>query len=146
LIDTHEHALIPDTCVTVVDASAFSGHLSCVQRLKDTSLGDGADTAEGEGLICQLLVSQIEYADVVVLNKRDLVEESQMKEVRRAVQGLNCRARVLECEFGKVSSDVRVVYVLLGQLEFMATKSVNSADCTFSLCTFLSLTSHRKSS
>jgi G3E family GTPase len=92
-----------DTCVTVVDASAFFGHLNRVQRLLDTSLGDGVGTEEGEGLICQLLVSQIEYADVVVLNKRDLVGEIQLKEVRRVVHGLNSRAKVLECSFGKVS-------------------------------------------
>lgn len=92
-----------DTCVTVVDASAFYKHLHSSKRLKDTKLGENVETEEAEGLISQVLANQIEYADVVALNKTDLIPADKLADIREAIQALNPKATVIPCTFGKVS-------------------------------------------
>jgi G3E family GTPase len=88
-----------DTMVTVVDAANL---------LKDYSssdfLADRGETA-GEGdlrTIVDLLVEQIEFADVVVLNKIGLASPAQRDAARKIVVGLNPDARILEADFGRV--------------------------------------------
>lgn len=91
-----------DTMVTVVDA---------INLLKDYGskdfLRDRGETA-GEGddrTLVDLLVEQIEFADVVVINKIGDATSEQREEVRRVVRGLNADARIVETNFGKASLD-----------------------------------------
>lgn len=95
---------VADTCVTVVDASTFFKHLHNSKRLNETELGQNADTEEAEALICQLMANQIEYADVVALNKTDLLKSDDIDDVTKAVQSLNPKAKVMPCEQGQVPS------------------------------------------
>jgi len=88
-----------DTMVTVVDAANL---------LKDYAssdfLADRGETA-GEGddrTLVDLLVEQIEFADVVVLNKIGLATPQQRDAARTIVAGLNADARVIEADFGVV--------------------------------------------
>ncbi|MBS7702161.1 zinc metallochaperone GTPase ZigA [Chelatococcus asaccharovorans] len=88
-----------DTMVTVVDAA----HL-----LKDYGsnafLRDRGETA-GEGddrTLVDLLVEQIEFADVVVINKKSEVSRDQLALVRKVVAALNADARIIESDFGRV--------------------------------------------
>jgi G3E family GTPase len=57
---------------------------------------------EGEG-VADLLVSQTETADLVVINKCDLVDDNQKDELSDVVRALNPRATVLETSYGKLS-------------------------------------------
>jgi len=76
-----------DTCVTVVDAAEFHNNLSSIARY-----GNG----EIEGTITELMMEQVEYSNVVILNKQDLVSESQQEEIMDRLAVLNPNAHVLK--------------------------------------------------
>jgi G3E family GTPase len=59
-----------DTMVTVVDVKSFLRDWESGQTLKDRNLEHGA---EDHRLIVSLLTQQVEFADVIVINKKDLV-------------------------------------------------------------------------
>ena len=75
-----------DTLVTVVDASAFSENFSSVNTMMQTDMHDGHDHATKEEEACEdsvmsenvvyLLVSQVEFADTILLNKSDSSDAS----------------------------------------------------------------------
>lgn len=91
-----------DTMVTVVDA------LNLLDDYDSRDfLGDRGETA-GEGdarTLVDLLVEQIEFADVVVVNKAGEVSPQKLEKVRQVVRGLNADARIVEADFGRVPLD-----------------------------------------
>ena len=88
-----------DTMVTVVDAYNFRRDYKSPDRLPDRKL----EVEEGDQRsIVNLLIDQIEFADVIVLNKLDLVDDDEKAEVIGMIKGLNGRARILECSNGSV--------------------------------------------
>lgn len=88
-----------DTMVTVVDASTFLGEVARGQALAERNLqaGDG-DTRT----IADLLVDQVEFADVLLISKTDLVSENAAGTVEATVRRLNPRATVLRSTNGVV--------------------------------------------
>ncbi|KAG7348843.1 cobalamin vitamin b12 biosynthesis cobw-like protein [Nitzschia inconspicua] len=94
-----------DTCVTVVDALHFPEYLRSLQRFQDV-FQDGLDDAqegEGEKSIAELMVEQVEFANVIVLNKVDLVDDPRQIETAKAlIRRLNPKARVLMASYGKI--------------------------------------------
>ncbi|WP_067838029.1 GTP-binding protein [Nocardia lijiangensis] len=88
-----------DTMVTVVDASTFLGEVVRGQALAERNLEAGAGD---ERTIADLLVDQVEFADVLVINKTDLVSANAAGTVEATVRRLNPRARVLRTERGVV--------------------------------------------
>lgn len=88
-----------DTMVTVIDAVNFLDHLGDDRDLDD--LGIGAEQGDGRSL-AELLVDQVEFADVVVINKCDLVGESEVGELEAIVAHLNPTAVVLRAVRGEV--------------------------------------------
>ncbi|MFB7876718.1 GTP-binding protein [Nocardia sp. NPDC056064] len=88
-----------DTMVTVVDASTFLAELVRGQALAERELEAG----EGDSrTIADLLVDQVEFADVLLINKTDLVSANAAATVEATVRRLNPRARVLRTEKGVV--------------------------------------------
>lgn len=81
-----------DSMVTVVDAVSFLNDLLKAEDL--SSRGQAVDEHDTR-TITDLLVSQVEFASVVVINKCDLVDEAQLKRVKQAVIALNSDARIL---------------------------------------------------
>lgn len=80
-----------DTAVTVVDASSFPKQWDSLETLADRSWGiDSAD----ERSVAALLQQQIEFADVLVVNKTDLVPESDTVRVEHLVRALNPSATI----------------------------------------------------
>ena len=88
-----------DTMVTVVDGARMIADYSSTDFLNDRgeSLGEDDDRS-----IVDLLVDQIEFADVIVLNKTDLIDPSERKTVLGIIRALNADARILETVHGKV--------------------------------------------
>jgi G3E family GTPase len=88
-----------DTMVTVVDAANLLADYASADFLADRgeTAGDG-DTRT----IVDLLVEQIEFADIVVLNKIGTASEEQRDAARKIITGLNPDARLIETDFGKV--------------------------------------------
>ncbi|QIS16273.1 GTP-binding protein [Nocardia arthritidis] len=91
-----------DTMVTVVDAATFLGELTRGQALAERNMQAG----EGDSrTIADLLVDQVEFADVLLINKADLVSEKAAGTVEATVRRLNPRARVLRTVKGGVALD-----------------------------------------
>ncbi|WP_338752720.1 GTP-binding protein [Bacillus sp. FJAT-52991] len=91
-----------DTMVTVVDAFRFWHDYSSGESLIDRKQAAGEeDTRE----IVDLLIDQIEFADVIVLNKIDLVDEETKIALYGFVKKLNSTAHIIESSFGKVPTD-----------------------------------------
>ncbi|GLQ09457.1 GTP-binding protein [Devosia yakushimensis] len=91
-----------DTMVTVVD---------CANLLKDYAstdfLADRGETMgpEDERALVDLLVEQIEFADVIVLNKVSAASPADLAAARTIIKALNPVARVIETDFSKVPLD-----------------------------------------
>ena len=88
-----------DTMVTVVDAASFLGDYNAAEALqaRGESLGE-----DDHRTVTDLLIDQIEFADVLVLNKLDLVSERQALEVEAIMKALNPGAKVLKTTRGEV--------------------------------------------
>lgn len=88
-----------DTLVTVVDCFNFVKDFSTIETLKDRSLTDMQDDHR---TIVNLLTDQIEFANVVILNKTDLVSEGQVGMIKALIKKLNSEAQIITSSFGKV--------------------------------------------
>ena len=80
-----------DTMVTMVDASTFLQHCKLSRTLSSLDLVEPED----ERTLTSLLVDQVEFADVVIINKSDLVTPEELSRVQQAVARLNPVAKVL---------------------------------------------------
>ena len=89
-----------DTMVTVVDAANLIKNYSSTDFLKDK--GEVAGEADERTLV-DLLVEQIEFANVILLNKVDLVLEKELKIIRAVIRGLNAKAKIIETNHSKVA-------------------------------------------
>ena len=89
-----------DTMVTVVDAKNFLLDYNGAESLqhRGQSLGE-QDTRT----VTDLLIDQVEFCDVIVLNKVDLVSFAERVLLREASTKLNPRARIVESEMGRVA-------------------------------------------
>jgi G3E family GTPase len=91
-----------DTMVTVVDAANLLNEYSRADLLSDRGLErDSEDTRT----LVDLLVDQIEFADVVVINKIADATEDQRADVRKVVAALNPQARQVEVDYGRLPLD-----------------------------------------
>ena len=88
-----------DTMVTVVDAASFLRDYNAAEALQDRgeSLGE-----EDHRTVTDLLIDQIEFANVIVLNKLDLVSNEKALKVEAIVKALNPGARILRTTHGQV--------------------------------------------
>ena len=89
-----------DTMVTVVDAKNFLKDYSAFETLKSGKL---ESSVEDERTIANLLIDQIEFSDVLILNKIDLVTNKEQKLLNNILKKLNSSARVVETKESKVS-------------------------------------------
>lgn len=88
-----------DTMVTVVDCFNFYNDFGTAETLKDREL---TDMAGDERTIVNLLTDQIEFANVIILNKTDLVKPADLGLIKALIKKLNPDATVIESEFSKV--------------------------------------------
>ena len=88
-----------DTMVTVVDSFNFVRDFGSADSLIDRQQ---SRDDEDDRCVVDLLVDQIEFADVIILNKTDLVTREQLDLVTGIIKGLNPQAKLLEGQFGKV--------------------------------------------
>jgi G3E family GTPase len=80
-----------DTMITVVDAQRFLSDYRAAETL--VQLGRGRD-AEDNRTIGKLLAEQVEFADLILVNKCDLVDEAVIDEVTGVLKALNPRAEI----------------------------------------------------
>ncbi|GFH44257.1 hypothetical protein CTEN210_00731 [Chaetoceros tenuissimus] len=121
-----------DTMVTVLDASTFE---TCVKNqdgnlvneedspqlypIRDEDMMDTFTTGESFS-VSDLLVEQTEIADVLVVNKLDLIQDSRdLENIETIVEALNPRAKIIKTEYGHVEnlSDVLAAAQGLGVVD-----------------------------
>ncbi|OBB11313.1 cobalamin biosynthesis protein CobW [Mycolicibacterium setense] len=88
-----------DTLVTVVDASTFLAELAKGEALAEREMTAGPGDARS---VADLLVDQVEFADVILLNKTDLVTPQHLGAVEAVVRRLNPSAQLLHTAHGVV--------------------------------------------
>ncbi|WP_336048123.1 GTP-binding protein [Streptomyces sp. CA2R101] len=88
-----------DTMVTVVDAANFLPELARGDELTERGLDQYEDD---ERTVSDLLMDQVEFADVLVLNKLDLVTDAEADRLRAALARLNPSARIVPVSHGKI--------------------------------------------
>ena len=91
-----------DTMVTVVDAVNFLKDYDEAQSLqeKGESLGE-----EDERSVADLLVDQVEFADVILISKTDLVEQTTIERLSAILKVLNTHAKIIPITSGGVNID-----------------------------------------
>jgi G3E family GTPase len=91
-----------DTMVTVVDAYNLLRDTASGELLTDRKIGL---SEEDERSIADLLIDQIEFADVIVVNKTDLVSNPDLMRLEGLIRKLNTRARIVLAEKSVVPLD-----------------------------------------
>ena len=88
-----------DTMVTVVDAVNFLKDYDEAKDLQDTGESLGEDDARS---VTDLLVEQVEFADVILISKTDIAKTSEIDRLTAILKTLNTRAKILPIEKGQV--------------------------------------------
>ncbi len=88
-----------DTMVTLVDAAQF---LSQIGQKKLLTEADLQATADDERTIADLLVDQVEFADVIYVTKADLVSEQRYRATVALLRRMNPRARIEKLLHGRI--------------------------------------------
>ncbi|HTJ51008.1 MAG TPA: GTP-binding protein [Cyclobacteriaceae bacterium] len=88
-----------DTMVTVVDAFNFFKDFGSVDTILTREM---TDDKEDQRSIVNLLTDQIEFANVIILNKTDLVSTENLKLLEGLILKLNPEARIIKSIFGKI--------------------------------------------
>jgi G3E family GTPase len=114
--------------VSVIDAAAFLREVATVQP-GDLAAGQGSEPsrlrqqpASGARPLFELLLEQVECADVLVVNKCDLVTADAVVRLEAVLRGLNARAEIVHTEGGQVASEF-----LLSRVRFDAKETLGAA-------------------
>ncbi|WP_063345796.1 zinc metallochaperone GTPase ZigA [Vibrio jasicida] len=91
-----------DTMVTVVDAINFLRDYDEAKFLTETAESLGEDD---ERSVADLLVDQVEFADVILISKTDLAEKSEIERLLATLKTLNTSATILPISNGEVELD-----------------------------------------
>jgi len=88
-----------DTMVTVIDACNFLNDFSGSDFLHQRPVGAGSDDPR---TLVDLLTDQVEFADVILLNKTDLVSEERLGLLEGIITHLNPAAKLIRTQYGQV--------------------------------------------
>ena len=83
-----------DTCVTLIDSAEFHNNLGSMKTY---------DQCDVVGTIAELMMDQVEFANVIILNKGDLVNEEQKADLDQKIALLNPQAKVLKSVHSKIN-------------------------------------------
>jgi G3E family GTPase len=109
-----------DTMVTVVDALNFLHDFNSLDTLEER---DMATTADDERSIVDLLTDQVEFANVIVLNKTDLVSADDANRLQALLARMNPTAQIVRTERGRVPLDA-----ILNTKRFDFDEAAQNAD------------------
>ena len=94
-----------DTMVTVIDAVNFLKDYDEAKYLKDAGESLESLGEEDERSVADLLVDQVEFADVLLISKTDLVKKQELDELIAIIKTLNTDARIIPISHGKIDID-----------------------------------------
>ncbi len=89
-----------DTMVTVVDAFNFTKDFGGIDTVFSRNLNE--EDSHDHRTIVNLLTDQIEFANVIIVNKADLIAADKLEELKAVLKKLNPDARVIQSSFGKI--------------------------------------------
>ena len=108
-----------DTTVTVIDGFNLLSNFDTTEFLSDR-YGNNEIVPEDERTISDLMADQIEFADVLVVNKVDMLDASTRKKILKLLKMLNPEAKVLEGSYARIN--VREI-IGTGQFDFVKAAS-----------------------
>ncbi|KAJ5088527.1 hypothetical protein N7456_012143 [Penicillium angulare] len=108
-----------DTTVTVIDAFNLLSNFDTAEFLSDR-YGREEIVPEDERTISDLMVDQIEFADVLIINKIETIDEATREKILQLIKLLNPDAKVLTSSYSQV--DVREI-VDTGKFDFVRAAS-----------------------
>jgi len=76
-----------DTCVTMIDQADFYNNLGSIRTFEECDM---------VGTIAELMMDQIEFANVIVLNKGDLVDQKKQSDIYEKISLINPKAKILK--------------------------------------------------
>ena len=85
-----------DTCVTLIDSADFYNNLG---SMKPCDKGE----CDAVGTIAELMMDQVEFANIVILNKGDLVSEEQKQDLEEKIALLNPQAKIIKTMHSKIN-------------------------------------------
>lgn len=88
-----------DTMVTLIDALNFLKDFQSADTLKDRKSGA---TKEDKRNIVDLLTDQLSFADLIVVNKIDLVSSQEREEIQGRIRAFNTKAKIIETTYGQI--------------------------------------------
>ena len=86
-----------DSIVSVTDALRLTDEFGCGETLKDTE--------RGEENLGNLVIQQLEFCDIVLLNKVSEISEEELKKVKLAIRAIQPEAKIIECDYCDVDVD-----------------------------------------
>ncbi len=86
-----------DSIVTVVDALRLKDEFGCGDSLR------GENIEEGD--LKRLVIEQIEFCNIVLLNKVSEVTAAEAAEIRAVIRALQPKAEIIDCDYAKVDLD-----------------------------------------
>lgn len=89
-----------DTTVTVIDAMNFFSNLETTDFLANR-WGDSGQ-GESDRTVTDLMVDQIEFADVIIINKTDRIGKKKLKRIEKVVKSLNPIAKIIKTSYCNV--------------------------------------------
>lgn len=103
-----------DCIVTVLDSLRMKDEFALGEALSREDIGD--DDLE------RLVIEQLEFCNIVLLNKASEVTPDELGLLRGVVKGINPTARVLECDYGDIDLD-EIIYTGMFDFEEVATSA-----------------------
>lgn len=88
-----------DTLVTVVDGFNFLKDYSSIDTLEQRQV---TDMENDHRTVVNLLTDQVEFANVIIINKTDIMTPGEIGELKSILRKLNSDARIIDSSFGKV--------------------------------------------
>lgn len=109
-----------DTFVTVIDAASFLRDYVSTDSLAQRGVAGDGDAHDDGKTVVETLIEQIEFCDVIVLNKADLASDAELDTLGRILHALNPRALQIRAQSGNVPlADV----IDTGRFDFDTTAS-----------------------
>ena len=124
----HEHPEGPqlgevarlDTCVTIIDSADFYSNLGSVKTYDDCNM---------VGTIAELMMDQVEFANVICLNKCDLVKDKQAADLYEKISLLNEKAKIIKSVHSKIDvKDILNTHMYKDKEEFFVTSTKQEAN------------------
>jgi len=103
-----------DCIATVVDALRMRDEFGCGEALKRDDIGE--DDIEN------LIIEQIEFCNVIILNKVSEVSADELARVRAIIRAIQPTAKIIECDYAKVDLD-EIVDTHMFDFERVATSA-----------------------